>query len=58
MARTGAIMNREEMLVEMLKKADEEIQALKEQLAFMHKELNAHYELLNAVGQAAFMGNH
>ena len=58
MARTGLIMTREEMLLEMLRQADAEIKALKEQIEFMHKEIHAHHELLRHMGQVAFMGQH
>ena len=51
-------MTREEMLLEMLRQADAEIKALKEQIEFMHKEIHAHHELLRHMGQLTFMGQH
>jgi|GEM_PF-3171078 len=51
-------MTREEMLVDMLKQADLEIKVLQERIAFLSKEVEAHRQLLNALGPLAFSGAH
>jgi hypothetical protein len=51
-------MTREDMLVDMLKQADLEIKVLQERIAFLSKEVEAHRQLLNALGPLAFSGTH